>query len=453
MAEFQSGVFAQAGQGMLAAGAGLAQGMLEKSPAMGYAQGLLAGIKKKQEEQQLNLQQQTLDFNIAAKEKEYGLEEKKFAHLVRNDSDKVDIERQKLALTNKQIELSDLRDQQKILLSSRGLDIQERQGDRKLDLEDRNSGVDNAYKQSLINVNEYSMNPNNPDNLVKMAQSARALKDLQAPSVPLSKEGKIAYDLKTGAVSPEFLNSLETSFDPATGQSTTRFNMPSGEGVKGISPKAMEDLQKQDNTYISKIRDDVTSGAKEISDLTALADHYKTFGATGPIYGKLKLYTNQLGSLIGLPGSEKIAAAGEAIRSASSKAALLSRKDMPGPMSDKDRDFLTQMAPSLDKSESGNRLIIEAAKARTGLMQQYLDFTEKFRRKNGTLTGLESAWGDFTNKNPVFDKDKEGNVSVIQPKNENVDRYFNAAKIDTNSSEIKNLLAKGYTLEQIKAVM
>lgn len=109
-------------------------------------------------------------------------------------------------------------------------------------------------------------------------------------------------------------------------------------------------------------------------------------GAGGPAVLGLKKAAQAFGVKVKGVGS------GELVSNISKKIALSFKDDLPGPLSNADRDFLVQMAPGLSNSPEGNRLIIKM-----GLLQrQYeLDLANSARTyasANGRLdAGFYSA--------------------------------------------------------------
>ena len=61
------------------------------------------------------------------------------------------------------------------------------------DLANRQFEIDAQYKEALMAAQEFSRDPKNPDNLKKLIDIQKSIKDLEAP---LSAEGKQAYDIK-----------------------------------------------------------------------------------------------------------------------------------------------------------------------------------------------------------------------------------------------------------------
>lgn len=76
---------------------------------------------------------------------------------------------------------------------------------------------------------------------------------------------------------------------------------------------------------------------------------------------------------------------------------------MPGALSDKDREFLVSMAPGLAKTQEGNRLIIQTARALAKREQEVSKLARDYRKKNGQLDeGFFDDLADFSAAHPLF---------------------------------------------------
>jgi hypothetical protein len=102
------------------------------------------------------------------------------------------------------------------------------------------------------------------------------------------------------------------------------------------------------------------------------------------------------------------------IEAMASKYAL--ENQFSGPQSDKDVELARQMTVSMDKTPEQN---IQAVKMKAAMMQrdeEYAIFQEKWRRKhNGDMTGVFEAFNSYVNTNPLFKKEKEGDVQFKKP--------------------------------------
>lgn len=188
-----------------------------------------------------------------------------------------------------------------------------------------------------------------------------------------------------------------------------------------LTPNAATDLQKQDNKAISDIRKSAQEAQDQTASIPGLRQALDSYGYTGA-GGSVKQLAAKAGSLIGL-GNET-ASTGDYIESESAKIALFNRKNMPGSMSDSDRQFLMNMAAGLDKNPQGNKLILDQAEATKDRLVQKTDFFEQFRKTNGNLTGATAAWNRYITDNPIVQSNDAGQVTGIKVPQTPFDAYL-----------------------------
>lgn len=87
-----------------------------------------------------------------------------------------------------------------------------------------------------------------------------------------------------------------------------------------------------------------------------------------------------------------------------SKLALANRVDMPGAMSDPDRDFLVNMVPNLSNTQEGNLMLIEYQRRLARRNVEVAQLAERYKANNGGR--LDSrfyvALQQWSNENPLF---------------------------------------------------
>lgn len=114
-----------------------------------------------------------------------------------------------------------------------------------------------------------------------------------------------------------------------------------------------------------------------------------------------------LGEAIGIKVDPKLGAK-QAFTALASEMALQLRNPaggagMPGAMSDKDREFLQSMTPSLAQTNEGNKLIIETSRKVAQRDQQIAKMARTYRKKNGHLDeGFYDEVQAYGEKNPLF---------------------------------------------------
>lgn len=98
----------------------------------------------------------------------------------------------------------------------------------------------------------------------------------------------------------------------------------------------------------------------------------------------------------------------QAIEAISNEMALQARNPsggagMPGALSDKDREFLTNITPGMSKTPEGNRLIIETSRKLAQRDKQVAKIAREYRKRNGTIDeGFYDELNRFSAANPLF---------------------------------------------------
>jgi hypothetical protein len=76
---------------------------------------------------------------------------------------------------------------------------------------------------------------------------------------------------------------------------------------------------------------------------------------------------------------------------------------MPGALSDKDREFLKQMVPGIEKTPEGRRMISESMVKLAKREQEVAKMARQYRKKNGTIDeGFYEELQAYSEKNPLF---------------------------------------------------
>lgn len=155
-------------------------------------------------------------------------------------------------------------------------------------------------------------------------------------------------------------------------------------------------------------------GAEANNQLVAVAQLEEILNsgiATGPI-ANAALPVKQLASSLGLDVDNERIAKQETFRTITNQMALRLRNPesglgLTGSTSERDLQFLKDSVPGLDKTEAGNRLIIDFYKRAQNRKIEAAGLAEKYVEQTGSLTGFSSyakAWAD---QNPLFtDEDR-----------------------------------------------
>lgn len=75
---------------------------------------------------------------------------------------------------------------------------------------------------------------------------------------------------------------------------------------------------------------------------------------------------------------------------------------MPGAMSEADRRFLVQMAPSLANTPGGNQIILETLTRKAQRDQEVAKMARDYRKQNRTLDGFSEQLSAWSAQNPLF---------------------------------------------------
>jgi hypothetical protein len=78
---------------------------------------------------------------------------------------------------------------------------------------------------------------------------------------------------------------------------------------------------------------------------------------------------------------------------------------MPGALSDKDREFLTNMVPNLAKTPGGNKLLLETHKKVAQRDKEVAKLAREYKQKNGKFDeGFYQVLSEHAARNPLFSK-------------------------------------------------
>lgn len=103
----------------------------------------------------------------------------------------------------------------------------------------------------------------------------------------------------------------------------------------------------------------------------------------------------RLGAALGIANADNLSHQ-EAFRAITNKLALLNRVNMPGQMSDKDREFLMQTVASIGNTPEGNLLLIEIGELMANRMLDIADEFDRYRAEHPNLEGWRrhlTQWG------------------------------------------------------------
>lgn len=93
----------------------------------------------------------------------------------------------------------------------------------------------------------------------------------------------------------------------------------------------------------------------------------------------------------------------EAARRVSTEMALSLRTNLPGPLSNADREFLMNIPPNIGDSAAGRKLLVELMTAREQRRMEVAQLARQYRQMHGRLDeGWEDVLAQFSEDNPMF---------------------------------------------------
>jgi hypothetical protein len=96
----------------------------------------------------------------------------------------------------------------------------------------------------------------------------------------------------------------------------------------------------------------------------------------------------------------------EAARRVVNEMALSFKSDLPGPMSDSDRQFLQEIPPNIGDTAQGRRLLVELMKAKEQRKIELAEMARNYARQTGRLDdGWYEVAARYAERNPMFDSE------------------------------------------------
>lgn len=210
------------------------------------------------------------------------------------------------------------------------------------------------------------------------------LEQLQLPGGPMTVErqpdGSLRDPVTKKAVTPEDLQA--------------RFQQElelSGRGATQVNVDARPPLQKDLDSFAVRQLESASELADGGQQRLALADQAESLLAEDTQTGigqEALLNVRRLAGALGVTGLSEQAGKQEAFRAISGQMALLARQNMPGSMSDADREFLQQQAVRLSNTPEANRRIIGLTRQLGQHQADRAEEIERFIGEQGTGVGL-----------------------------------------------------------------
>jgi hypothetical protein len=168
--------------------------------------------------------------------------------------------------------------------------------------------------------------------------------------------------------------------------------------------KAVGKHQGEDYSNLMKSDAMASTQLNKLNRLEAMLSSSGKTGKLTPATMELKAVADSLGFKVdpNLPFQQ-------AAQALSNEIALTLRNPsggagMPGALSDKDREFLTNMVPNLAKTPEGNKMLIDTQKKLVQREKEVARLARDYRKKNGKFDeGFYDELAQFSAKNPLFD--------------------------------------------------
>lgn len=239
------------------------------------------------------------------------------------------------------------------------------------------------------------------------------------PTGPMSDLGKLEADYKAGLVPQGDYEAKKKKLTAPTAPLVTVDNRQDNEFNKAVG-------KEFGDQYAGLMRSDMNAPAS-IAKYQRLGSLLSQVG-TGKFKGttvELKAAAKGMGMDLGALGVADDVAPAQAATALANQLALEMRNPsggagMPGALSDKDREFLLKMIPSLESDPRAWPKMIEYRVKLAQREQQVARMARDYRKKNGKFDeGFFDHLQEWSNKNPIFPEPTEapsGDGWSIRPK-------------------------------------
>lgn len=181
--------------------------------------------------------------------------------------------------------------------------------------------------------------------------------------------------------------------------------------LQGDAGKKFEEGQGK---FFSDTYADLQKGAMDANTKIAKYDRMNQLldgvntGKLTPLGTELAAYANSIGINVDTKLGNKQAAMALANEIALQLRNPSGGAGMPGALSDKDREFLMSMTPSLGNTPEGNKLLVEGMRKLARRDQDVAKLARQYVAKNGQLdNGFYQIVQDYADSNPLFGAQKD----------------------------------------------
>lgn len=180
---------------------------------------------------------------------------------------------------------------------------------------------------------------------------------------------------------------------------------------------------------------EIQTGARKAQQGNARLDRLEQMldntpqGKLAPLGNDLKAWAKSAGIDLAAIGVDDTTSQADAVASITNAMALELRNPaggagMPGALSDKDREFLVQTVPNLEKTPEGNKKIIQYYRELNKRTAEEAKLARDYRAKHGSLDeGFYDELQQYADENPVFRDLKNGAIERNPQIDDLVDKY------------------------------
>lgn len=248
------------------------------------------------------------------------------------------------------------------------------------------SSTPNMMK-SLLDISKMQISPEAKSKIAQMAGLGEVDFNKPIPELEAAAAIKEQY--------PELTDEQALSIAFRNKGTTVNVNNNAGQD------KFIEEMAKKDAASVAKNEESIDALDKQLTLLdqmeAAIADINLYQGTGGEAMNTLKTVLSSAGYDVKGMDSASI------LNTGSSMLMGNLRKDlMPGPLSDRDLQFLIKMTPSLTKRPEQNQAIVNMYKKAYRRQKAVMEFQNNYARQNKTLDGWREAAKKFGLDKPIF---------------------------------------------------
>lgn len=235
------------------------------------------------------------------------------------------------------------------------------------------------------------------------------LKRLLASKLGASEPQPIATPIETPSRFPGGGESLQQKFKRLQ-QEQLDSGVPGGSATEAAT-KLLEADRKALKDTVDKV-EQARQRATTLNEIAATAEAgIQGAGETGGSFGGIRNFLSRLYANVSDSETQKQTSQGILD---SSKAELVRLNRSPGAVSDYETKMYLGAGPNSSNTPELNTALVGKMKNLAAVENNYADFLDAYREEKGTTLGADKLWQSYKAANPIFIKDRSGDV-VINP--------------------------------------